>query len=72
MYLSVFSPNAGKYGPEITPYLGTSRSVGLELTDRPSQFPIDFDYFVEHFSLIFMKFVDYFLIAHCSVNTAIK
>ena len=26
-YLSVFSPNAGKYGPEITPYLDTFRSV---------------------------------------------
>ena len=25
-YLSVFSPNAGKYGPERTPYLDTSRS----------------------------------------------
>ena len=26
-YLSVFSPNAEKYGPEITPYLGTFRAV---------------------------------------------
>ena len=26
-YLSVFSLNAGKYGPEKTPYLNTSRSV---------------------------------------------
>ena len=26
-FLSVFSPNAGKQGPEITPYLDTSRSV---------------------------------------------
>ena len=26
-YLSVFSPNAGKYGPEITPYLGTFHAV---------------------------------------------
>ena len=26
-YLSVFNPNAGKYGPEKTPYLDTSRSV---------------------------------------------
>ena len=25
-YLSVFSPNAGKYGPEITPYLDTSHA----------------------------------------------
>ena len=28
-YLSVFSPNAGKYGPEITPYLDTFRAVQL-------------------------------------------
>ena len=27
VYLSVFSPNAGKYGPEITPYLGTFHAV---------------------------------------------
>ena len=26
-YLSVFSPNAGKYGPEITPYLDTFHAV---------------------------------------------
>ena len=26
-YLSVFSPNAGKYGPEKTPYLGTFHAV---------------------------------------------
>ena len=26
-YLSVFSPNAGKYGPEKTPYLGTFSAV---------------------------------------------
>ena len=26
-YLSVFSPNAGKYGPEITPYLDTFHTV---------------------------------------------
>ena len=25
--LSVFSPNAGKYGPEITPYLDTFQAV---------------------------------------------
>ena len=27
MYLSLFSPNAGKYGPEITPYLDTFHAV---------------------------------------------
>ena len=27
--LSVFSPNTGKYGPEINPYLDTFRSVSL-------------------------------------------
>ena len=26
-YLSVFSPNTGKYGPEITPYLDTFHAV---------------------------------------------
>ena len=26
-YLSVFSPNTGKYGPEITPYLDTFHTV---------------------------------------------
>ena len=26
-YLSVFSPNAGKYGPEKTPYLDTFHAV---------------------------------------------
>ena len=26
-YLSVFSPNAGKYGPETTPYLDTFQAV---------------------------------------------
>ena len=26
--LSIFSPNAGKYGPEITPYLDTFHAVG--------------------------------------------
>ena len=33
-YLSVFSPNTGKYGPEITLYLDTShsaRDLGLEI-----------------------------------------
>ena len=27
-YVSVFSPNTGKYGPEITPYLDTFHEVG--------------------------------------------
>ena len=27
LYLSVFSPNAGKYGPEKTPYLDTFHAV---------------------------------------------
>ena len=27
LYLSVFSPNAGKYGPEITPYLDTFHAM---------------------------------------------
>ena len=26
-HLSVFSPNAGKYGPEMTPYLDTCQAV---------------------------------------------
>ena len=29
--LSVFSPNAGKYGPEITPYLDTFQAVSLTI-----------------------------------------
>ena len=28
-YLSVFSPNAGKYGPELTPYLDTFHAVAM-------------------------------------------
>ena len=28
-YLSVFSPNAGKYGPEKTPYLDTFQAVTM-------------------------------------------
>ena len=31
-YLSVFSPNAGKYGPEITPYLDTFHVVNHTTT----------------------------------------
>ena len=34
-YLSIFSPNAGNYGPEITPYLDTFhvvRSLQLAVT----------------------------------------
>ena len=27
LYLSIFSPNAGKYGPEKTPYLDTFHAV---------------------------------------------
>ena len=30
-YLSAFSPNAGKYGPEKTPYLDTFHAVPIEL-----------------------------------------
>ena len=32
LLLSVFSPNAGKYEPEITPYLDTFHAVVLLLT----------------------------------------
>ena len=31
-YLSVVSPNAGKYGPEKTPYLDTFRAVKKSIT----------------------------------------
>ena len=31
LYLSVFSPNAGKHGPEITPYLDTFHAVTLPM-----------------------------------------
>ena len=34
-YLSVFSPNAGKYGPEITPYLDTFHAV-IEMSNHSS------------------------------------
>ena len=42
-YLSVFSPNTGKYGPEINPYLDTFHAVPLKessifanlLTEKP-------------------------------------
>ena len=33
-YLSVFSPNAGKYGPEKTPYLDTFHAVKFHATLR--------------------------------------
>ena len=29
IHLSVFSPNTGKYGPEITPYLDTFHAVNF-------------------------------------------
>ena len=32
MYLSSFSPNAGKYGPEKTPYLDTFHAVTVIMT----------------------------------------
>ena len=31
-YLSVFSANAGKYGPEKTPYLDTFHTMNLEIS----------------------------------------
>ena len=31
-YLSVFGPNAGKYGPEKTPYLDTCHALGVFLS----------------------------------------
>ena len=42
-YLSVFSPNAEKYGPEKTPYLGTFHAVddrrGLAINNFQKQSP---------------------------------
>ena len=35
-YLSVFSPNAGKYGPEVTPYLDIFRAVTVTAFHRNS------------------------------------
>ena len=29
-YLSIFSPNAGKYGPKMTPYLDTFHAVNVQ------------------------------------------
>ena len=31
-YFTVFSPNTGKYGPEITPHLGTFHAVFLNIS----------------------------------------
>ena len=46
--ISVFSPNAGKYGPEITPYLDTFHAVSisvnitdLEILEKWSTFIFD-------------------------------
>ena len=39
-YLSLFSPNAGKYGPEKTPYLDTFHAV--QSTQTPFQCCLDF------------------------------
>ena len=47
-YLSLFSPNAGKYGPEITPYLGTFHAVRTSelLVIFVQSNPVDPDKFV--------------------------
>ena len=34
-YFSVFSPNIGKYGPEITPYLDTFHALEAKFGDEP-------------------------------------
>ena len=36
-HLSIFTPNVGKYGPEKTPYLDTSRSADNELMSKKIQ-----------------------------------
>ena len=45
-YLSVFSPNVGKYGPEKTLYLDTLHAVFLYLGSYPGSIPIIPDKFV--------------------------
>ena len=39
-YFSVFSPNAGKYGPEKTPYLDTFHAAFIEIALRHGWFPV--------------------------------
>ena len=41
---------------------------GFELTDRESRFVIHLDYLGEHFLFLSMKFVNQYLIAHCSLK----
>ena len=36
-YFSVFSPNAGKYGPQITPYLDTFHTVWSSIKEDKQQ-----------------------------------
>ena len=39
-YLSIFSPNAGKYGPEKTPYLDTFHKVLVMLSSKQQMYII--------------------------------
>ena len=45
-YFPVFSPNTGKYGPEITPYLGTFHAVSHATMDY-------FDMILSFFSFLY-------------------
>lgn len=54
----------------VAPFFLTT--TGLELTDDESRFAIHFDYFAEHFFLIFMKLPNKFLLAHPSFKIVKK
>ena len=61
-YLSVFSPNAGKYGPEKTPYLDTFHAVCFSSTDAHVEDVATDCYghlFVERLNLDLLKFMLY-------------
>ena len=45
-YFPVFSPNAGKYGPEITPYLNTFHAVRIISTSVVATLIWNFPFYV--------------------------
>ena len=54
-YLSVFSPNAGKYGPEKSPYLDTFHTVVMSLGDF-----MEIWEYTNHIRLYFMECISLF------------
>ena len=45
-HFTVFSPDTGKYGPQITPYLGTFRAVDMQWFQPKIQIEFQFSYLV--------------------------